>query len=191
MRDVAYGLARAGLVFHGIEPSTSCPPDAASTATACGPEHGRVDIGIRRDDPDFTRKVDEAWLRQATDFQLLTDDGQFLLLANLEPDKWEDSDLRWLRVSLGDSWSLAGPVQGGIVGALGDGLITMSLDGEVIIEGSTYATESSVLAVPRPYLAEPFQTWTRHLIDEWQQNGEDTERAEAWLSRAENPLPKL
>ncbi|GAA2752857.1 hypothetical protein [Kitasatospora cinereorecta] len=184
MRDIGQGLVRAGIVLHGIEPNTSCPPQAASIAAACGPWDGRVDIAVRRDDPDFTAAVNAAWLRQATEFRLRSQDGHFLLLVNLYPDPLEDFDLRWARVSLADDWNLAGPAIGGIVGPLGDGLFTMSIDGEVIIEGTTYSDESSVLAVPQPYRAEPFRSWTRHLIDEWSQKGEDTRWAEAWLARA-------
>ncbi|KQV09947.1 MULTISPECIES: hypothetical protein [unclassified Kitasatospora] len=184
MRDIGADLAQAGIVLHGIEPNTSCPPGSASIAAACGPWHGRVDIAVRRDDPDFTRAINAAWLRQATNFRLFAENGQFLLLANLEEDRWEDPDSRWLRVSLGDDWNLAGPAVGGVVGPSRDGLFTMSLDGEVIIEGTTYEEESSVLAVPQPYRAEPFRAWTRHLIDEWKRNGEDTRWAEAWLARA-------
>ncbi|MGW2402470.1 hypothetical protein ACWCYY_38590 [Kitasatospora sp. NPDC001664] len=184
MRDITPALIRAGIVLHGIEPDTSCPPQSASMAAACGPWDGRVDIEIGHDDPDFTAAVNAAWSRQADDFGLLSHNGQFLLLANLYPDPSEDAELRWLRVSLGEHWNLAGATQGGIIGPLGDGLFTMSLDGEVIIEGTTYEGRSSVLAVPRPYRAEPFRSWTRHLINEWKQSGEDTLRAEAWLARA-------
>jgi hypothetical protein len=80
-------LAASGLILLDGEPVlTSCPPEAASQASACGPEHGRVDEVIDLKRPDALRDVNAAWYRLATRFGLFGERGEFLLFVNLSDD---------------------------------------------------------------------------------------------------------
>ncbi|MDX2650451.1 hypothetical protein PV341_44275 [Streptomyces sp. PA03-1a] len=90
-------LGASGLLVLDGEPLlTTCPPEAASQASACGPEHGRVDEVIDLKRRDGLRDVNAAWYRLATRFGLFGERGEFLTFVNLGED--DEIDFRWLQV---------------------------------------------------------------------------------------------
>ncbi|MEV6976264.1 hypothetical protein [Kitasatospora sp. NPDC093806] len=176
-------LAASGLILVGLEETvTSCPPNAAFAATGCGPEDGRVDIVVEYDGPDPLGDVDRAWFAQATRFGLLGDSGEFLLQVNVHDDPY-DADLRWARVRLGPQWSVAGDRTTTINGPTRDGLITMSLRGDVIVEGSTGQENMRVLAVPNPHRASAIRHYVGFMLQDGRLSGVDADNVRNWLAR--------
>ncbi|MEU6932494.1 hypothetical protein AB0A05_25445 [Streptomyces sp. NPDC046374] len=177
-------LAMSGLsLLRGEPPLTTCPAEAASQASACGPEHGRVDEVIDLKRPDALRDVNAAWYRLATRFGLFGEQGEFLLFANLG-DGDDDIDFRWLQVKIQDSWNMAGSTEGTINGPAFDGLLTMSPQGGVIIEGTTYQGDmASVLAVPNPHRALPIRRYAESIMRSGKLQPGEVASIGAWLDR--------
>ncbi|MFI5982409.1 hypothetical protein ACIBEA_16185 [Streptomyces sp. NPDC051555] len=181
--DLATTLALSGITLLGIDETvTSCPPDAASQTTACGPWDGRVDEVVEFDSPDPLQAVDEAWWRLACQFDLFGAEGEFLLLVNLHDDPY-DSDSYWARVRLQEKWTVAGSNSSTINGPSLDGLITMSPTGTVIIEGSTYQDYMSVLAVPSPHRASAIRKFTEFMLREHKLSADEAESVARWLAQ--------
>ncbi|MFG3379476.1 hypothetical protein [Streptomyces sp. NPDC047999] len=178
-------LAASGLNLLGCEPVvTTCPPEAASQASACGPEHGRVDEVIDLKRPDALRDVNAVWYRLATRFALFGERGEFLLFANLSDDD-DDIDFGWLPVKLQESWNMAGSAEGTINGPSLDGLLTMSPHGDVIIEGTTYqGGMATVLAVPNPQRALPIRRFAENIMRSGNIPPEKAASIGAWLDRS-------
>ncbi|MFJ8852807.1 hypothetical protein [Streptomyces sp. NPDC102437] len=164
METLAGELAASGLTLLGGEPVlATCPPEAATLASACGPEHGRIDEVVDLKRPNALQDVNAAWHRLATRFGLFGEQGEFLLFVNLGGDG--DSDFSWVRVKLRGGWNMAGATEGTINGPASDGLLTMSPRGGVIIEGTTYEDGmASVLAVPNPHRALPIRRFSESIM---------------------------
>ncbi|MFB8241046.1 hypothetical protein ACFC58_31365 [Kitasatospora purpeofusca] len=177
-------LADSGLILVCVEETvTSCPPSAAFAATGCGPDDGRVDIVVEYDSPDPLGDVNRAWYAQATRFGLFGDTGEFLLLVNMHDDPY-DADLRWARVRLGPLWNVSGDRSTTINGPTLDGLITMSVHGDVIVEGSTGQRAMDVLAVPNPHKASAIRHYIGFMLRNGELSGLEADNVKNWLARA-------
>ncbi|MDX2818844.1 hypothetical protein PV410_41015 [Streptomyces sp. PA03-5A] len=176
-------LGASGLLVLDGEPLlTTCPPEAASQASACGPEHGRVDEVIDLKRRDGLRDVNAAWYRLATRFGLFGERGEFLTFVNLGED--DEIDFRWLQVKLQECWNMAGSTEGTINGPSLDGLLTMSPHGDVIIEGTTYqGGVAAVLAVPNPHRALPIRRLAESIMRSGKLPPGEAASIGAWLDR--------
>ncbi|MFJ4672749.1 hypothetical protein [Kitasatospora purpeofusca] len=176
-------LAESGIHLVCLkEMVTSCPPSATFAATGCGPEDGRVDIKVDYNSPDPLEEVNRAWFAQATRFGLLGETGEFLLLVNMHDDPY-DADPRGARVRLGADWNVAGDRPTTINGPTWDGLITMSVNGDVIVEGSTGQREMDVLAVPNPHKASAIRHYIGFMLRNGELSGLETDNVRNWLAR--------
>ncbi|MFB6892595.1 hypothetical protein ACFCX4_25150 [Kitasatospora sp. NPDC056327] len=122
--------AVTGTTTHGAPPRT----DKWIASPQCAGRTGDRDHDPREDHP----------IRSAR--------GEFLLRVNVHDDP-DCRDLRWARVRLGPRWRVAVDRPATISGPIGDGLVTMSLRGDVIVGGTAYRDGMKVFAVPDPHRA--------------------------------------
>ncbi|WP_255658391.1 hypothetical protein [Actinoplanes sp. L3-i22] len=109
--EIAADLASAGIEF--IEPITtdvSLPlPAPGRWPASCRTEDGRFDSeAVKIEDPDMPAKVNAGWWRMAQEFDLLDDRQEFLLSVDYAGPEADESDHRWVRVRLTETWNLAG-----------------------------------------------------------------------------------
>jgi hypothetical protein len=152
--ELAASLSGAGLQWCAAEgPGGTLPVAAAWLATSCRREDGRRDETVRRGDPQLIEKANDGWFRLALDHGFLGDDREFLLGVNYADD---DSVpiLRWARVRLLEEWDIMGA--GAATGILGSAagfpeFAMLSLDGNVILRGTTWQDSIGSLVVPDPH----------------------------------------
>jgi hypothetical protein len=113
---VATDLAQAGLEFlERVSEEVSLPlppPPPYRSPAGCGSEHGRFDSRpdevVDVNDPEMPAKVNAGWWRMATEYGVVDNRREFLLLVRYsDPDEVE-SEYAWVRVRLSDQWDLAG-----------------------------------------------------------------------------------
>ncbi|RAJ31249.1 hypothetical protein K353_06153 [Kitasatospora sp. SolWspMP-SS2h] len=185
MRDtvVSDALARAGLLLLSVPvPAEVCPPQGA-WVSSCSPADGRIDEVVDLAQPDGLERFDEAWLRLATRMSLFAGDGAFLLAVTLDPD---NEYPLWTPVRLTERWNVSGRNPGTISGPIGSGgLLAASMDGEVIISGTTWQDgTASALGVPHPYRAEPIRRYVQGMLDEGELPAGTEDGVRNWLMRA-------
>ncbi|MFC5664559.1 hypothetical protein ACFP3U_16390 [Kitasatospora misakiensis] len=137
---------------------------------------------VEYDSPDPLGDVNRAWFAQATRFGLFGDTGEFLLWVDIHDEPY-GGDLRWARVRLGPNWNIAGDRPTTINGPTRDGLITMSVHGDVIVEGSTGQHNMEVLAVPNPHKASAIRHYVEFMLRDGELSGVEAENVRNWLGR--------
>ncbi|WP_157852471.1 hypothetical protein [Kitasatospora sp. NRRL B-11411] len=185
MRDTAISdaLAPAGLVLLPVPVPVEVCPTQGARVSSCSPGDGRIDEVVDLAQPDGLERFDEAWLRLATRMGLFAEDGAFLLAVTLDPD---NEYSRWTPVRLAERWNISGRNPGTISGPIGSGgLLTASMDGEVIISGTTWQDgTASAVGVPHPYRAEPIRRYVQMMLDEGEVPAGTEEGVRNWLMRA-------
>ncbi|MFJ4675963.1 hypothetical protein [Kitasatospora sp. NPDC088783] len=146
------------------------------------PADGRIDEVVDLAQPDGLERFDEAWLRLATRMGLFAEDGAFLLGVTLDPDNEYPV---WTPVRLAERWNVSGRNPGTVSGPVGGGLLASSLDGEVIIEGTTWQDgTASAVGVPHPYRAEPIRRYVQGMLDAGEIPSGTEDGVRNWLARA-------
>ncbi len=84
---------------------------------------------------------------------------------------------------LGADWNVAGDRPTTINGPTWDGLITMSVNGDVIVEGSTGQRETDVLAVPNPHKASAIRHYVEFMLRNGELSGVEADNVRNWLAR--------
>ncbi|WP_234544743.1 hypothetical protein [Streptomyces shenzhenensis] len=152
--ELAALLVDAGLRWCAADGADGTLPVAAAwLATSCRREDGRRDETVRRDDPRLIGKANDGWFRLVSDYGFLGDDREFLLGVNHADDDAVPI-LRWARVRLLGEWDIIGA--GAATGVLGSAagrpeFAMLSLDGDVILRGTTWQESIGSLVVPDPH----------------------------------------
>jgi hypothetical protein len=182
--EFAASLARAGLQWCAAEGADGTLPVAAAwLATSCRREDGRRDETVRRDDPRLIEKANDGWFRLALDYGFLGDDREFLLGVNRADDNSEPI-LRWARVRLLQEWDIMG--SGAATGVLGSAagfpeFAMLSLDGNVILRGTTWQESVGSLVVPHPHRVKIIRDYVVRRSANPRTSAAERAEGEAWL----------
>ncbi|MFF1542222.1 hypothetical protein [Streptomyces sp. NPDC058291] len=192
--ELAASLADAGLLWCAVEGAGGALPVAAAwLATSCRREDGRRDETVARDDPRLIEKANEAWFRLAVDHGFFGGDREFLLGVNYADD---DSApiLRWARVRLSQEWDIMGA--GAASGVLGSAagfpeFAMLSLDGDVILRGTTWQRSVGSLVVPHPHRVKIIRDYVVRRSANPRTSAAERAEGEAWLrSHPAEPVPE-
>ncbi|WP_329109857.1 hypothetical protein OG792_13550 [Micromonospora sp. NBC_01699] len=178
-------LAGAGLKLLDVPGSgDELPVTAASLVTSCGPEHGRRDEVVELGDPHLVEKANAGWFRLASEYGLFSQSREFLLGVDFAGQDAAPI-LRWVRVQLQDDWDIMGAgAASGILGAGSGwpGFVMMSLDGEVIVGGTTWQRSIGSLAVRHPSRIQLVRDYVGRLIVNPRTASDVRAEGERWLS---------
>lgn len=187
--ELAAKLASAGLVY--IEPVDAeaplLPPGLATTATSYREGDGWAGSGVDIDDPALIVNANAGWYRLAVEGGLIKGVGSEFLVAvkrqNAELHQW------WARVSLTEPWDIMGT--GAASGALGivaghPAFAMSSLDGKVVMLGTTWESEIGCLLVRNPQRIGAYRQFLERKIDNPRTSASDREIIQRWLNA--NPL---
>ncbi|MFF4315015.1 hypothetical protein [Streptomyces sp. NPDC001507] len=128
-------------------------------------------------------KANDGWFRLALDHGFLGDDREFLLGVNHADD---DSVpvLRWARVRLVEEWDIMGA--GVATGMLGSAagfpeFAMLSLDGSVILRGTTWQEFIGSLVVPDPHRVQIIRDYVARRSASPRTPAAERAEGEAWL----------
>jgi hypothetical protein len=183
--DLSARLDASGLsLLDSVGVTNVIPVEAAWMAASCTDDDGRIDKIFDFHDPELVRKANEAWYALAQEYQLLDEDGEFLLSCTLSCPS-ESLDVRWVLVRLKSEWDIigAGAANGVLGGPYGrPGFVMLSKVGYTLIAGTTWQDGISVLVVPNPHLASGIRKYMANPSKELLSEGEYI-NIRQWLSR--------
>ena len=138
------------------------PLPASRSAASCRREHGRFDSRpdevVDVNDPHLPAKVNAAWWRMATEYGLLNEQREFLLLIDYRDPNAREPELKWVKVQLPDEWDLAGSgvtaLQSYFAGLFTDRFVPeltmLSLDGQALLNATVWGNGTVSTIVIRP-----------------------------------------
>jgi len=183
-------LASAGLVYiETVDGEASLlPPGLAATATSYREGDGWAGAGVDVDDPALIANANAGWFRLAVEGGLFKGIGSEFLVSvtraeGAEPNQW------WARVSLAEPWDIMGA--GAATGILGivaghPAFVMSSLDGTVVLRGTTWESEIGCLLVRNPHRIDAYRQFLERKITNPRTTDRDREVIQRWL--AANPL---
>ncbi|MGW7606102.1 hypothetical protein ACWGKW_02230 [Streptomyces sp. NPDC054766] len=184
--ELAASLSDAGLLWCAAEGvSGALPVAAAWLATSCRREDGRRDETVDRGDPRLIEKANDGWFRLVLDYGFLGDDQEFLLGVNYADDG-SVPILRWARVRLLEEWDIMGA--GAASGVLGSAaglpeFAMLSLDGNVVLRGTTWQKSIGSLAVPNPHRVNIIRDYVARRSANSRTPATERAEGEAWLRK--------
>lgn len=166
---LAKELRRAGLMFLGWPDDrvSRVPVSVAGYAVSCSKEDGRIDVKLDYSDSEWQRDANNAWFDLCSRVALFGKDREFLVAVALRPEVWPVRSM-WAKVALAEVWDIVGEGASGILGAgrYVPEFVMLSMEGEVIVQGTVWQDGIGFLAVPNPRYApvlrqqaEFFATW--------------------------------
>ncbi|GAA4495098.1 hypothetical protein GCM10023191_035300 [Actinoallomurus oryzae] len=183
---IAASLIRAGLLWCQAEVSDEeLPVSAAWLAVSCRREDGRRDETVNRGDPQLIEKANAVWLRLAIDSGFMGEDREFLVGVDCA-DEESAPILRWARVRLSGDWDVMGV--GAASGVLGSAagvpeFVMLSVDGNIILRGTTWKDSIGVLAVPNPHMIQIIRDYVKRRNVNPRTPDRERAEGEAWLRK--------
>lgn len=176
----------AGLrVLGPHDAPASLPVKAAWLIVSCTREDGRRDIVVDREDPHLQEKANSAWVQLASDSGLFGDEnGEFLLGVDWA-EQGEAPVLRWSRVQLMDEWDVMGAgMKSGLLGArpLHPEFVMMSLDGKVVLRGTTWGKGIGLLTVSNVDRVPMIKSYVERLAANPRTSEYERTMAQGWLA---------
>jgi hypothetical protein len=183
---IAASLARAGFLWRQAEVSDGKLPVAAAwLAVSCRREDGRRDKTVNRDDPELIEKANAVWLRLAVDSGFMGEEREFLVGIDCS-DEESAPILCWARVRLSDNWDIVG--NGAASGVLGSAagvpeFVMLSVDGNIILRGTTWKDSIGVLVVPNPHMIPIIRDYVKRRNANPCTSDRERAEGEAWLRK--------
>ena len=187
--ELADQLAKAGLIFLGWPDDSPArvPASVARNAVSCGAEDDRTDVTLKYSNARWREEANDAWFGLSSGAGLFGPDNTFFVAVTLQPEAYP-VPIVWAKVKLAASWDIAGE---GAAGVLGGGrhlpeFVMLSLDGEVIVQGTVWQDGIGFLAVRHPRRAKVLRQQAEFIATWYRSGPEDRSAARNWLD-AEAP----